>query len=314
MAAKVAQPKSGRQNRPAVIAPEIVKLQKFIDSNSEIYMGFHQMFAEKTSPFAQSIPNYEVFLSMLNQIIQEAPFFGDIGPPIFMLLTRAMNTHGGFTTFLDMKLNTLFKHIFAKWAALLASPASCYVLTEENRGWFSAEALDALTENSGGIPVEEVFLCDPAAAHYGFTSYDDFFNRRLRPGIRPIVKKIVTVPGTYFCQSPANIGESDDLAYLESLAFLTAVATRQLFFIEAENPKIGLYCFIAIGMAEISGTEATVKEGQVLKKGDEIGMFHFGGSSHALVFDGKTKLRFFNGVTQEGRNIGVREAIATVKV
>ncbi|KAL0060543.1 hypothetical protein AAF712_012663 [Marasmius tenuissimus] len=43
-------------------------------------------------------------------------------------------------------------------------------------------------------------------------------------------------------------------------------------------------CSIAIGMTEISFCEAIVYEGQKVKRGDELGMFHFGGSSSALVF------------------------------
>ncbi len=51
-------------------------------------------------------------------------------------------------------------------------------------------------------------------------------------------------------------------------------------------------CFIAVGMAEVSTCEITVQEGQVLKKGDEMGMFHFGGSTHCLVFRPGTSVTF----------------------
>ena len=50
-------------------------------------------------------------------------------------------------------------------------------------------------------------------------------------------------------------------------------------FIEADNPDIGLMCMIAIGMAEVSTCDMTVKEGQHVKKGDQMGMFHFGVSN-----------------------------------
>ena len=35
-----------------------------------------------------------------------------------------------------------------------------------------------------------------------------------------------------------------------------------------------------------------VKEGQRINKGDLLGYFKFGGSSHAIIFDKKAKLRF----------------------
>jgi phosphatidylserine decarboxylase len=33
---------------------------------------------------------------------------------------------------------------------------------------------------------DQVFLCDPSKPHKGFHSWDDFFTRKLRDGIRPI--------------------------------------------------------------------------------------------------------------------------------
>ena len=41
---------------------------------------------------------------------------------------------------------------------------------------------------------------------------------------------------------------------------------------------------MAVGMVEISSCEITVYDGQTVKKGQEIGMFHFGGSTHCLIF------------------------------
>lgn len=38
-------------------------------------------------------------------------------------------------------------------------------------------------------------------------------------------------------------------------------------------------------MAEVSGIVNNVKEGQRIEKGELLGMFRFGGSSHAIIFD-----------------------------
>ena len=43
-------------------------------------------------------------------------------------------------------------------------------------------------------------------------------------------------------------------------------------------------CFVGVGMVEISSCEITVYEGQRVKKGQQLGMFHFGGSTYCLVF------------------------------
>jgi phosphatidylserine decarboxylase len=62
------------------------------------------------------------------------------------------------------------------------------------------------------------------------------------------------------------------------------VNTRGLIFIESPDPAIGMVCVVPIGMTEISSITIKVKVGDVLRKGDELGFFSYGGSSLALVF------------------------------
>lgn len=59
-----------------------------------------------------------------------------------------------------------------------------------------------------------------------------------------------------------------------------------------------------------------VAVGQLVKKGDEIGMFHFGGSTHCLVFRPETRLEFdLHGQTPglDSNNIEINSAIARVR-
>ena len=51
-------------------------------------------------------------------------------------------------------------------------------------------------------------------------------------------------------------------------------------------------CFVAVGMAEVSGNEITVKVGQHINKGDQLGIFHFGGSTHVLLFRPGVNVKF----------------------
>jgi phosphatidylserine decarboxylase len=53
-------------------------------------------------------------------------------------------------------------------------------------------------------------------------------------------------------------------------------------FIESENPAIETLAFDAVGMGEGSTNDISVTIRQQVKKGDLIGMFHFGGSTHVL--------------------------------
>ncbi|KAF8513874.1 phosphatidylserine decarboxylase [Gautieria morchelliformis] len=377
------------------LVPVIAEFETFIQENAEMYMGFHQMFEGATSPFPT---DYKTLLLLFNKIIQEAPTFGDIGPPIYMVISQAMDTQGGFTTFLSTELNAQFKRMFAHWAAFLDTPSSRYVLNANEGGWFSEPALIAMQEHFDGLTFDETFECQPDEEFKGFGSWDEFFNRTFRPGVRTLefperpdiingacesvlyniatavkerdtfwlkgepyslmhmlnndpdyaaqfiggtvfqgflevtgyhrwhspvtgtIKKIVQIEGTYFVQSPATLGEpsmlddseSDVPPFLRSLAFITSLTTRALIFIESSNPLIGLMCFMAIGMTEVSTCQVTVQENQSVTRGDQLGMFHFGGSSHVLVFRPETNITFFSEYDTPGQRVKVRAAIAGV--
>ncbi|KAE8349425.1 Phophatidylserine decarboxylase-domain-containing protein [Aspergillus coremiiformis] len=107
------------------------------------------------------------------------------------------------------------------------------------------------------------------------------------------IKKVALIPGTYYSTVMShNYPEPDPSGPNLSQLYLTSVATRALIFIEADYQPLGLVCFIAIGMNEISSCEVIVKEGSRVNKGDEIGMFHMGGSAFCLLFENGVNLKF----------------------
>ncbi len=95
------------------------------------------------------------------------------------------------------------------------------------------------------------------------------------------IKKIHQVEGTYY--SEAGSEGFDPVGPNNSQGYIAHTATRALIFIEADRP-VGLMCVMPVGMAEVSSCIVTVKEGSKVKKGDQIGYFQFGGSTHCLVF------------------------------
>ncbi len=132
----------------------------------------------------------------------------------------------------------------------------------------------------------------------------------------PVAGKIVKIriiDGTYYAEN--LLEKYDPSGPNESQAFITEVATRALIFIQADNPDIGLMCVMFVGMAEVSTCDATVLVGQHVNKGDQLGMFHFGGSTHCLIFRPQVKLNFDLHGQKPGlnsNNIPVRSRIATV--
>lgn len=275
----------------------------------------------------------------------------------------------------------MLKRVLNAWGSFLKSPASASALGADPCGWFSATAIKDLTQAANAasgtkLTFEEIFDCDPGLPHHGFKSWDDFFTRTFREGVRPVacpdnhlvvvnscesqmyalkhdvkardrfwvkgqrysvldmlahdelapqfvggtvyqaflsslsyhrwhapvsgkILKAHVKDGTYYAEplfetlgDPKSKG-IDEMNEAVSQAYLTAVATRAIIFIEADSPDIGLICGLYVGMAEVSTCDITVKEGDRVKKGEEIGMFHFGGSTHCLMFRPGVKISGF---------------------
>lgn len=138
------------------------------------------------------------------------------------------------------------------------------------------------------------------------------YHRWHSPVSGTLVKRYV-VDGSYFAEAASH--GFDPAGPNDSQAYITEVATRALMFIEADSAAIGLMCVLAVGMAEVSSCEITVGEGQKVHKGEQLGMFHYGGSTHCLIFRPQVQLEFDHHGQRPGlhaQNIPVNARIATV--
>lgn len=345
---------------------------------------------------------FDDFLVQLNAIMSMAPEAyqtgtapnqepaGLIGFPINALLDWPMATSFGYDVFSNVLVNQQFKKILDSWSTFLVSQGSRYVLIQDDPAsdavaWLSetaqAEMVSVASSALGqgpnpiaaGATFAQIFNCDPTDPYYGFQSWDDFFTRTFREGVRPVygedddsvivnacesaplgvaqnvqlsdsfwlkgqpyslenmldfdddtpqfaggtvyqaflsalsyhrwhspvsgtIRKAYVVNGSYYLenlyQGFLNPSGADPSAPNDSQSFITAVATRAIIFIEADNPAIGLMCVVPVGMAEVSSCQITVQPGQHVNKGDPLGMFHFGGSTHCLVFRPGVNLTF----------------------
>ena len=120
----------------------------------------------------------------------------------------------------------------------------------------------------------------------GGTVYQAFLSaenyHRWHSPVSGTIKMIHQVEGTYYAEAASE--GFDPAGPNNSQGYIAHVATRALIFIEADEPAIGLMCLIPVGMGEVSSCVVTVEQGQRVKKGDQIGYFQFGGSTHCLVF------------------------------
>jgi phosphatidylserine decarboxylase len=294
-------------------------------------------------------------LRLINEILTMAPEYGDenVTLPLGAILDWTMGTPAGFAAFRHPKVNAALKKILTAWCDYLNSPESLYVLNDSPSGWTSDAAQQAI-----GI---EQYEHDPADAHWGFTSWNDFFTRQFRDGARPVsapedddvivaacestpfsirtdvkrrdefwlktqpysledmlandeaveefvggtvyqaflsatnyhrwhspvagtIVRAFLVEGTYY--SEADSLGSDAVEPTHSQAYLAHVAARAVFLIRADNPAIGLVGFVPVGMSEVSSCliHPSIEPGHRVAKGDELGHFQFGGSTHCLLF------------------------------
>ncbi|HKR66801.1 MAG TPA: phosphatidylserine decarboxylase family protein [Thermoanaerobaculia bacterium] len=120
------------------------------------------------------------------------------------------------------------------------------------------------------------------------------------------IKKIEHIAGTYYAEAASE--GFDPAGPNNSQGYIAHVATRALIFIEADNANIGLMCIEPIGMAEVStcilalADGTPLEEGMHVTKGEQIGYFQFGGSTHCLVFAKGVIEEFAAGAIPQGEN------------
>ncbi len=137
--------------------------------------------------------------------------------------------------------------------------------------------------------LRDLLANDESAPQFaGGTVYQAFlsatnYHRWHSPVAGTIVRAFVT-GGTYYSEADSEGAEAAEPRYSQS--YLAHVAARAVIIIEADNPAIGQVAFVPVGMSEVSSCliDPAIKPGYHVAKGEELGYFQFGGSTHCLVF------------------------------
>lgn len=347
-------------------------LKNLIETRPEIYVLANQMihqalkYSEEDPYGAPQITSYQMMLMLIDHIIKTAPEYmkpdqkgsGLIGFPVNAVLNWCMGTPAGYAFFLNKEVNRAFEDILKEWCEFLNSEESLYVLNKGDQGWMCEKAKCQLNMDE--------YVYNEKDEHWGYRSWNDFFTRQFKEGVRPVgspddpnvivcacesqtyrisnnvkvddcfwlkgqsyslkymlnqsefvdtfaggtvyqaflsatryhrwhspvdgvIEKVELVPGTYY--SEIQEFPFDPAGPNESQGFITQVATRAIIYIKCQEP-IGLMCFMAVGMAEVSSCIVSVNPGDEVKKGDPLGYFQFGGSTHCLIFRKNVKLDF----------------------
>src|SRR6202045_404314 len=339
--------------------PVLAEFQALLDSDPVVRMYLSEMIAQvprnrqyRKRPRERPPP----LLQLTNEVLTMAPEYSDdamVVLPLGAILDWTMSTPAGFAAFRDRRINAMIKKILGVWCEFLSSAGSRYVLNDSPSGWKGQAARRAI-----GI---EQYQHDPGDEYWGFTSWNDFFTRRLADGARPvdspdddsvIVSACESTPyglavdvqrqdqfwiktqpyslqdmlagdesagqfaggtvyqaflsatnyhrwhspvagtivrafvqeGTYY--SEADSEGADAVEPTNSQSYLAHVAARAIILIKADDPVIGLMAFVPVGMVEVSSCmiDPKVTPGYHVGKGEELGYFQFGGSTHCLVF------------------------------
>jgi phosphatidylserine decarboxylase len=153
---------------------------------------------------------------------------------------------------------------------------------------------------------------DLALKFDGGSVYEAFlsaFNyHRWHSPIKGTVRDLYTVNGTYYSQ--AKYVGPDPTKDDNYGAYLVAVASRMIFVIEADDPALGLVTVVQVGMSECSSVHSTVRVGQKVEKGQEIGMFKFGGSTFLNIFQKGVIRNFTVGSSAQEEVVQVNRQIA----
>lgn len=350
------------------LEPSVQAFQDLIETEPAVYATANLMISQVPPQYENDpsggprLTDYKQMCQLINAAVQGPPPYNTtelVAFPINAILDWSMGTPAGWSFFLIRSVNAALQTILRDWGAYLSSPASLVAFTDGD--WMSDDALQMLQMDRFVQP-------DPSAPGWGYNSWNDWFIRQFRDGLRPVadpqddkvivsacestpfdlkcdvqlrsnfwikaqpyslkfmmgcdgthaptcdqaraemfvggmvyqaflsafeyhrwhspvngaVRDTYVVNGSYYAESPA-VGFDEGGPNL-SQSYITNVASRAVMFIEADDPVIGLMCVVAIGMAEVSSNVITAKTGQTVRKGQELGYFQFGGSTHCLVF------------------------------
>ncbi|MEM5436147.1 phosphatidylserine decarboxylase family protein [Paraburkholderia diazotrophica] len=294
---------------------------------------------------------------IIDYITTYVPPFSETAPvmtPLNAVLDWLMCMPSGYAVFRDPAFNAQLRRVLTYWCSFLTGPHSrSHLNADEPDGWFCEKAQQKMGLSQ--------FVCLPGTPYWGFTSWNDFFTRRFREGVRPVaepdnpkaivsaceaspfnvrtdiketdefwikeqpyslldmltegerelarrfvggsiyqgylsafnyhrwhapvagrVVKAYNVDGTYY--SDAESEGEDPGGLNDSQGYTTAVAARAIIVIDADDASIGEVACVFVGMAEVSSCQVTVRPGQSVAKGDELGFFQYGGSTFCLLF------------------------------
>lgn len=197
----------------AKLKPSISELKTLIDSDPVVRMYFTQMIDQVPGYYKQkpsiNLTSVEQMLCMMNDAMDKTPLYEEtdlVGFPINSIVNWTMGVPAGFAVYRNDKVNAVFRKILDEYGTYLKSPASLSVFNDKPDGWKSKAAIAKLGMDQ--------YQYDPNNTYWGFKSWNDFFIRKLKPGMRPIEdsdnnKVIVSAADSGVYKIQSNVKKQD---------------------------------------------------------------------------------------------------------
>jgi phosphatidylserine decarboxylase len=197
--------------------------------------------------------------------------------------------HWGFASW-----NDFFTRRFSGGGRPVASPDDDKVIVSACESTPYGISTDVKRQDRFWIKSQPYSLQDMLANHdsvdqfVGGTVYQAFLSatnyHRWHSPVAGTIAAAFVEEGTYY--SEADSEGADAVEPMNSQSYLAHVAARAVILIEADDPVIGLMAFVPVGMSEVSSCmiHSKVTPGYHVGKGEELGYFQYGGSTHCLVF------------------------------
>ena len=149
----------------------------------------------------------------------------------------------------------------------------------QDRFWIKSQPYSLEDMLAGDDAVDQLVGGTVYQAFLSATNYHRWHSPVAGTIVRAFVKD-----GSYY--SEADSEGADAVEPTNSQSYLAHVAARAVIIIEADDPVIGVMAFVPVGMSEVSSCmiDPKLTPGYHVSKGEELGYFQFGGSTHCLVF------------------------------
>lgn len=197
--------------RKEELSPAVASLKQVIEADGSIQMLVDGMLDQlpRQLRFFQGIDH---LLKCVDQVVTTAPGYRPdpnerILFPLSALFAPLSLTPPGASVLRMPAFNAALRSVLKAWCAFLDSPQSRYVLTGTGNGWLAAQSVEQNKLDEYAIP-------DRTAEHWGFTSFNDFFHRKVKPEARPIATdpNAVTASGdAVYVRVDQNVGKGAGL-------------------------------------------------------------------------------------------------------